>query len=249
MVSSNDFSLFALFTAGLAALASAQSWTQPVGPVPVGNPTSHPEEGEIVPVGSPYTITWDPTTEGTITILLLRGPSENVVPLYPIAQAVPNTGTYDWTPSADLEPDTLRYGIQLIVDANGQYQYSPQFGISNPSYTSVATSIPATTASGTAYPTETFPSIYPTTTGAYNTTILTHPYTTTTYVAPTGSMPVNSSVVYPTVSMTVPTSLFTTGTPTGAESTGLTLPTGAAGKVGMSVAGAVAGVAAVVFAF
>lgn len=62
--------------------------------------------------------------------MLLRGPPNNVIPLYPIVERIPNSGSYSWTPSTALTPDTTGYAIQLIVDSNGQYQYSNQFGIS-----------------------------------------------------------------------------------------------------------------------
>ncbi len=105
--------------AGLASLASA--FTTPVSG-PEGNPISKPGLQEAVPVCKPYQITWDPTTEGTVTIVLLRGPSENIVPLYPIVERVENTGSYSWTPKYDLEDDVTHYGLQIIVDSNGQYQ-------------------------------------------------------------------------------------------------------------------------------
>lgn len=57
-----------------------------------------------------------------MTLVLLRGPAENIEPLYPIVEQIPNQGTYAWTPTPDLEPDTTHYGIQLIVDADGSYQ-------------------------------------------------------------------------------------------------------------------------------
>ena len=44
-----------------------------------------------------------------------------------------------WTPSTSLEPDVTHYGLQIIVDGTGEYQYSTQFGISNPSYNSATT--------------------------------------------------------------------------------------------------------------
>ena len=71
-----------------------------------------------------------PTTKGPITLILLRGPSTNVVPIATIVSGIPNSGHYEWTPSESLEPDTTHYGIKLVVDATGQYQYSTQFGIS-----------------------------------------------------------------------------------------------------------------------
>ncbi|CUS15065.1 unnamed protein product [Tuber aestivum] len=136
---------YTLFTVLAAAFTSfANAYTTPVGD-PEGNPIAKPGLGEIVPVGSPYTITWNPTTEGTVTLVLLRGPSTNVIPLYPIVEKIPNTGTYSWTPATDLEADVSRYGIQLIDDATGKYQYTTQFGISNsnPSVPSSSSSSPS----------------------------------------------------------------------------------------------------------
>lgn len=127
-----------IVSAALIGLASA--YTQPVGDTPSGNPIVKPSLGEVVPVGTPYTINWNPTTQGTVTLVLLRGPSTNVIPLYPIAEKVANTGSYVWTPSTSLEPDTTHYGIQLVVDATGQYQYTTQFGIGNPSFGSSSSS-------------------------------------------------------------------------------------------------------------
>ena len=119
----SDFSTFSLFTAGLALFAPlTAAWTQPVGDEPKGNAIYQPGLASIVPAGKPFTIEWDPTTKGTVTLVLLKGPSENAVPQYAIAEKIPNDGLYDWTPKKDLEPtegDT-GYGIQLIVDSNGE---------------------------------------------------------------------------------------------------------------------------------
>lgn len=100
-----------------------------------GNAFSQPGLGSVVPVGKPFTITWNPTTPGTVTLVLLKGPAQNLAVVGPIVEQIPNSGSYDWTPSADLAPGQTGYGIQLIVDSTGQYQYTTQFGISNTGYT------------------------------------------------------------------------------------------------------------------
>ncbi|KAF7188606.1 hypothetical protein HII31_10268 [Pseudocercospora fuligena] len=133
----SDFSLFSLFTAGLACMIPlTAAYTKPVGDQPKGNPISQPGLNSVVPVGEGFTITWEPTTQGTVTLVLLKGPSENAVPQYPIVEKTENDGSYVWTPKDDLEPteNAQGYGIQLIDDATGQYQYTTQFGISNPDY-------------------------------------------------------------------------------------------------------------------
>ncbi|EME46411.1 hypothetical protein DOTSEDRAFT_51901 [Dothistroma septosporum NZE10] len=135
----SDFSYFSLFTAGLACLVPlTAAYTKPVGAQPEGNPISRPGLNTVVPAGENFTITWDPTTKGTVTLLLLKGPSTNAVPQYPIVEMTPNDGTYVWQVKDDLEPSpegvAQGYGIQLIDDATGQYQYTTQFGVSNPDY-------------------------------------------------------------------------------------------------------------------
>lgn len=122
------FSLATTFSA-LVALAAAHTdpdYTQK----PTGNAISSPGLNEIVPEGKAYTIKWTPTTTGPISLVLLRGPSENVQPLKTLAEKIQNTGEFKWTPGSDLTPDTTHYGLLLVVEGTGQYQYSTQFGLS-----------------------------------------------------------------------------------------------------------------------
>jgi hypothetical protein len=135
--------MFGLFTAGLACLAPlASAYTTPTGTGPVGNPISQPGLNTIVPVDQSFTITWDPTTEGTVSLVLLKGPAENLIPVWTIAEGIANSGSYTWEPKSDLAPSegAKGYGIQLIDDKTGQYQYTTQFGVSNPDYNKVASS-------------------------------------------------------------------------------------------------------------
>jgi hypothetical protein len=97
-----------------------------------GNPVYTPGSTDIVPVGIPFSITWDPTgLSSTVSFVLLRGPGNALVSLGSIGDNVPNTGSYSWTPSTSLEDDVTHYGIQMIDDATGEYQYTTQFGVSN----------------------------------------------------------------------------------------------------------------------
>ncbi|EME83317.1 uncharacterized protein MYCFIDRAFT_215265 [Pseudocercospora fijiensis CIRAD86] len=152
----SDFSLFSLFTAGLACMIPlTAAYTKPVGDQPKGNPISQPGLNSVVPVGKPFTITWQPTTPGTVTLVLLKGPSSNAVPQYPIVEKTENNGSYVWTPKDDLEPtdNAQGYGIQLIDDATGQYQYTTQFGISNPDYKKPVSSSSSSSSSQSKTPT------------------------------------------------------------------------------------------------
>lgn len=112
----------ALFTAGLAAFAPlASAYTTPKGD-PTGNAIYEPGLNSIVPVGKPFTITWEPDTKGTVSLVLLHGPSTNCVPIHTIVEGINNTGSYDWTPDTSLAPNKTYYGIELVVDGTGQYQ-------------------------------------------------------------------------------------------------------------------------------
>ena len=81
-----------------------------------------------------------------MTLVLLRGPSENVLPLSTIVAGIPNTGTYTWTPSLSLEADVTHYGLKLLVDGSDQFQYSTQFGISGATGPAPASPSPSATA-------------------------------------------------------------------------------------------------------
>lgn len=122
---------FSVATTISALVALAAAHTQPdYNQNPTGNAITSPGLNEIVPEGKSYTIKWTPTTEGPISLVLLRGPSTNVQPLKTLAEQIPNSGEFKWTPGSDLTPDTTHYGLLLVVEGTGQYQYSTQFGLS-----------------------------------------------------------------------------------------------------------------------
>lgn len=199
---------------------------------------------QFVTAGTPFTIKWIPTTAGPVSILLLKGPSNNVVPVgAPIAESIPNSGSFVWTPPSTFGNSSdgpNGYGIQLIDDVTGQYQYSTQFGIIVPEGTTPSSSssvAPSSTGGGYPVSTSSSEKVYPTT--SVNSTISTV-VTTSTFVASTGYPVANSSVILPTKSMTVPSSLVPTATSTTSpppESTGA-----AAGlRAGLGLAAGVAG--------
>ncbi|KAF2497242.1 hypothetical protein BU16DRAFT_560552 [Lophium mytilinum] len=250
--------------AGLAAMASA--YTTPVFQS-TGYAVRTPGLAEIVPVGTPYKITWDVTKpeQKTVTLILLRGPSTNIKYLSTIVEDTPNTGSFEWTPAATLEPDTTHYGIQLIVDADGEYQYTSQFGISNPSYSKSSSSSSAvapktSSESKSAYPSSSSAIVSAASTPCSTSKAVVTPiysanstsaYITgtgtaySTFVASTGAPHHNSSIIYPSKSMTVPSSLltYTTGSAPSGTSASVPVGTGAAGhvKASLGLAGAIAG--------
>ena len=152
--------------------------------------------------------------------------------MFPIAEAIANTGTFAWAVPSTLEPDTLRYGIQLIVEGTGQYQYSTQFGVSNPGYTG-SSALPS---SG-------------------STTITLASQTDSYAVFPTASAAgtggnFSSPILSPTKSMTVPDTIRSTYTRTATGNSDPTTsaeevssPTGSGAAVANHVAGGMVGLA------
>ncbi|KAF2748365.1 hypothetical protein M011DRAFT_457698 [Sporormia fimetaria CBS 119925] len=199
---------------------------------------------EAVEAGKLFTITWKPSdTTHTVSLLLLKGPSSNVIPVgEPIAEGIANSGSYSWIVPSQFGPglsETTGYGIQIIDDVNGHYQYSTQFGIDvGDDY------VPSSTPSG--YPTGT-PSATESASG--NTTATVTPTKSATSTIITSTILSNTSIILPTKSMTVPTSLITeTATSTideelPTETSEVPESTGAASqfKAGMGVVAGVAG--------
>lgn len=235
---------FAILSAVLSAVAGlASAYTTPTTG-PIGNPISKPSLHEKVPVGKPYTITWEPTLhpEGTVTLVLVKGPSNNVIPQFAIVEKTPNNGHYVWTPDTSF-PDTPEgYGIQLIVDATGQYQWSTQFGFSNTGVKDVTSTTVTTYAKTTTTADETTATDYPDTTtttmkGDYTTTTTEVVYTTsvpvvkntTTIVKTTTSTTkaeTTTEVVYPTAPpKTLTTKIVPTGNVTYPSKTQTPVPT------------------------
>ncbi|KAI9375719.1 Ser-Thr-rich glycosyl-phosphatidyl-inositol-anchored membrane family-domain-containing protein [Aspergillus egyptiacus] len=250
------------FQTGLisALVAVASAYTTPDYSVaPSGNAILTPGLDEQVPAGQPYKITWDPTTEGLVSLVLLRGPSTNVQPIDTIAESIPNSGSYVWTPSTKLEPDVTHYALLLVVESGpnkGAYQWSTQWGIKNPQYTEdsfTTTAVSVPTSQPTATPTGTPTAIPPR--GA-----VTKTSTVTTTVCPEAevSQTCGSPVIVPP---TVPTGTFTTSTsiipsaPSSSSSSSAAWTptftpappqfTGAAGRNAVSLGAVAAGVAAV----
>ncbi|TGZ78329.1 hypothetical protein EX30DRAFT_158753 [Ascodesmis nigricans] len=128
------FTFFAGAVASLAALVAASADLYPKGELLAGqNAVLSPNTKEPVTAGSPFTITWETgNVEGTISLVLLKGPAVNIIPQFAIAQSIPNTGSYTWDVPADLEATETTeagYGIRIDIDATGNYQYSTQFGV------------------------------------------------------------------------------------------------------------------------
>ncbi|EXJ76747.1 uncharacterized protein A1O5_01255 [Cladophialophora psammophila CBS 110553] len=122
-----------LLAAGLATLA--QAYTAPGAQT--WGPLLTPDLSNPVTQGEDFTVTWDPEnhpTDGvTVSLVLCQGPSTNCVPQdTAIASGIPAAQkSFDWKVPCDLAPGTKNtdtgYGMLIIVDGTGEFQYSTQF--------------------------------------------------------------------------------------------------------------------------
>lgn len=211
------FSVATVFSAlvALSAAYTAPDYTQN----PSGNAISSPGLNEIVPEGKTYTIKWSPTTTGPISLVLLRGPSTNVVPLKTLAESIPNSGEFKWTPGSDLEADVTHYGLLLVVEGTGQYQYSTQFGLSAAAGSSSSSTTAAETSAAETTPAASAPasstvieSVEITTTICPETETTAAATTPAPKVTATGVSPVGPASSTPVSSIRLTTSAIPSGT-------------------------------------
>ncbi|CAZ85609.1 unnamed protein product [Tuber melanosporum] len=131
-----------------AALISAQTTTGTGPPPPAVTDSTENQinvpPGGTIASGSGITIRWTPSTPGPVTLILRRGDGNNLATVTNIASEIPNSGSYDWTPSESL-PVGDDYSIQII--SGSASNYSPKFGIGPPVSTS-SSSTSTTTSTG-----------------------------------------------------------------------------------------------------
>ena len=106
-------SLLALLSAPLTALAQ--------------NAFNIPSEGLSASAGQPLKLTWDPTTPGTVTLVLRSGSSNDLNEGTAIARSIDNSGSYTWTPSNSLTRGS-DYTVEIVSDDDpSQVNYTPYF--------------------------------------------------------------------------------------------------------------------------
>ncbi|KAG9781338.1 hypothetical protein ABEF93_005729 [Exophiala dermatitidis] len=254
--------LVALSAAGLATFA--QAYTKPT--TNSWGPLLTPDLSQSVTQGKEFKVTWDPEshpTEGvTVSLVLCHGPSSNCVPQdTAIASGIPAAQkSFDWSVPCSLAPGTQNtdtgYGMLIIVDGTGEFQYSTQFSClenkacasssstsSSNSTTSNATTTATTTGSASSKQTST------TSVGSVNGTTTYHasvtPTGTTSASSATDTFGAGSGSGSTLTSwVTAATSAGSTGTASGAVTTPSTFP-GSAPQLKWDAAGVlVAGAAA-----
>lgn len=126
----------ALVAGALAAVAVAQT----TGSKP--NPFTNSDYSGIT-AGTPITLTWTPTTGGTVTIELVQGDPGNLDPVSVIQSGIQNSGSFEWTPDASIVEGT-NYALKIVDDTNpDNFNYTPLFTITSDTKTSSA--VPSST--------------------------------------------------------------------------------------------------------
>ncbi|KAK4934494.1 hypothetical protein LTR10_024256 [Elasticomyces elasticus] len=131
-------SFIAVSTLAAAGLASfAQAYTAPGAQT--WGPLLTPDTSDPVTQGQTALVTWDPEshpTDGvTVSLVLCHGPSTNCVDSpTAIASGIPAAQkSYSWNVPCDLAAGTQNtdtgYGMLIIVDGTGEFQFSTQFSV------------------------------------------------------------------------------------------------------------------------
>lgn len=98
------------------------------------NPFREPLGGKV-DTKWPVVMRWDPDTKGTVSLKLLKGKApEGMQDYETIADHIKNTGIYiwltgDWLEDSSTMKEGYKYGIKIIDDDTGNYNYSPDFDL------------------------------------------------------------------------------------------------------------------------
>lgn len=124
-----------LSVSALIAAAAAQSYTNP-GSQTYGSLLT-PNQDSPVTTGQTTTITWSNNAApgSTVSLVLCNGPGANcVLQQNAIASGIPaDANSYSWSVPCSLPEGVATtstgYGMLIIVDKTGEFQYSTQFSV------------------------------------------------------------------------------------------------------------------------
>jgi len=124
------------------------------------------DPGFSASAGSPVTLTWGPTTGGTVTLVLRSGASNNLDAGATIASGIQNTGSYTWQVPASVTRGS-DYTIEIIDDQDPtKTNYSAYFVIESTNTVASSTAVSGSRASSLAQPTTSLSSIAPSSTSS-----------------------------------------------------------------------------------
>ncbi|KAL4977807.1 Ser-Thr-rich glycosyl-phosphatidyl-inositol-anchored membrane family-domain-containing protein [Aspergillus desertorum] len=88
-----------------------------------------PKGGYTFTAGEATTLSWDPSTEGTVTLKLQHGEVLTSDSGTTIASSIPNSGSFTWSVPSDIE-DYSDYTIEIISDSDADAtNYLPRFSV------------------------------------------------------------------------------------------------------------------------
>ncbi|KAJ5120547.1 uncharacterized protein N7515_009935 [Penicillium bovifimosum] len=167
----------------LAAVASADKYA---------NPFNIPVTGYTFKVGQPTTLSWAPTTSGTVTLYLQWGAVTTAGSGITIASGLENDGSYTWHVPSDLaaQPD---YTIEIVSDEDSDdYNFLHRFTVEGATVSAPSFTASSTTTSSTS--TETSTSTTETTSTSVVSTTSSSTLTTATSTTTPASTPASTSV-------------------------------------------------------
>ncbi|CAK4031525.1 Hypothetical predicted protein [Lecanosticta acicola] len=91
------------------------------------NPFNVAASGLSASAGQDLKLTWSPTTQGTVSLILRSGGSDDLKAGTTIAKSIENSGSYTWS----VPDDAIRgsdYTIEIVSDSNpSETNYTPYF--------------------------------------------------------------------------------------------------------------------------
>ncbi|RDW81763.1 GPI anchored serine-threonine rich family protein [Aspergillus mulundensis] len=167
-------SVFFLALSAVATLAAARE-----------NAFNIPKDGYSFTAGEATTLSWDPSTEGTVTLKLQYGDVLTSSSGTTLASSIPNSGSFTWSVPSDID-DHSDYTIEIVSDSDADAtNYLPRFSIEGAE--------PVTTTSSTTTTTETSSTETSTETSSTTTKTTLTTTTTTTTESTTSPTPTSTS--------------------------------------------------------
>ncbi|OJJ63187.1 hypothetical protein ASPSYDRAFT_86829 [Aspergillus sydowii CBS 593.65] len=131
-------SVFFLALGAIATLAAARE-----------NAFNIPKDGYEFTAGESTTLTWAPSTEGTVSLKLQRGDTFDSTTGTTIASNIANSGSYTWSVPKDIA-DHGDYTVEIISDSNPDAtNYLPQFSVQGAEAATTASESATTTSETT----------------------------------------------------------------------------------------------------
>ncbi|GAB7342403.1 hypothetical protein MBLNU457_g0617t1 [Dothideomycetes sp. NU457] len=136
---------FLAYAQGTATSGDASTTVAAGQATSTANPFNIPSSGLAASAGSPLTLTWKPTTSGTVSLVLRSGSSNNLNAGTTIASNIQNSGSYTWQVPASVVRGS-DYAVEIVDDSNpSETNYTPYFVIDSSNTVASASSMLSST--------------------------------------------------------------------------------------------------------